>query len=142
MVADYYGIFPYIIGIPSSDKNDKSLFSKLRPLLKHIRDTSIYKYNNNFIKKSTIRWKNSNATNIQIISKYKFLYMVAHYYGIFPYIIGIPSSDKNDKSLFSKLRPLLKHIRDTSIYKYNNNFIKKINNKMEEQQCHKYTNNK
>ena len=65
--------------------NDKSLFSKLRPLLRHIRDTSIYKYNSNYSKKSTIRWKNSNATNIQIIIKYKFFYMVAHFYGIFPY---------------------------------------------------------
>ena len=41
--------------------NDKSLFSKLRPLLRHIRDVSIYKYNNNYSKKSTIRWKNINA---------------------------------------------------------------------------------
>ena len=65
--------------------NDKSLFSKLRPLLRHIRDISIYKYNNNYSEKSTIRWKNSNATNIQIIIKYKFFYMGAHYYGIFPY---------------------------------------------------------
>ena len=63
--------------------NDKSLFSKLGPLLSHRRDTSIYKYNNNYSKKSTIRWKNSNATNIQIIIKYKFFSMAAHYYGIF-----------------------------------------------------------
>ena len=70
----------------SDNDNDKSLFSKLRPLLRHIRDTSIYKYNDNYSNKSTIRWKNSNATNIQIIIKYKFFYMVAHYYGIFPYL--------------------------------------------------------
>ena len=31
----------------SDNDNDKSLFFKLRPLLRHIRDTSIYKYNNN-----------------------------------------------------------------------------------------------
>ena len=77
-------VFGTLVGDYDND-NDKSLFSKLRPLLRHIRDTSIYKYNNNYSKKSTIRWKNINATNIQIIIKYKFFYMVAHFYGIFPY---------------------------------------------------------
>ena len=70
---------------PFCVNNDKSLFSKLRPLLRHIRGTSIYKYNNNYNKKSTIKWKNSNATNIQIIIKYRIFCMVAHYYGIFQY---------------------------------------------------------
>ena len=31
------------------------------------------------------------------------------------------------QSLLSKLRPLLWHIRDTSIYKYNNNYNKNYN---------------
>ena len=35
-------------------QNDKCLFSKSRPLLRHIRDTSIYKYNNNYSKKKQL----------------------------------------------------------------------------------------
>ena len=44
----------------NDNDNDKSLFSKLRPLLRHIRDTSMYKYNNNY---NEIRRRNNDDKN-------------------------------------------------------------------------------
>ena len=40
--------------------NDKVYFSKLRPLLMHIRDTSMYKYNNNY---NEIKGRNNDDKN-------------------------------------------------------------------------------